>query len=346
MRAFRSLSSRALASSRVFVPNTTRRVPFQLSTRGFAATIIDGKQTGQDIWKEVAEEVKGLPRQPGLAVVLVGARADSASYVSLKKKAATACGFKNKSVDLPEDISQEKLLETVTELNNDPEIDGVLVQLPLPDHMDQKLVLRSIDKNKDVDGFHPFNIGGLTRRGEELRQSKREFSAYLSSNVPCTPLGCIELLDRAGVDCNGKHAVVLGRSNIVGMPMALLLMHKNATVTVCHSRTKDIPAVCREADILVAAIGRAEMVKGDWVKPGAVVLDVGVNFLPDPKKKSGQRMCGDVDYKAVSQVASMITPVPGGIGPMTVAMLMRNTLTNAKRNLKQQNAPKSSLTTP
>jgi len=296
---------------------------------------IDGREISKQVWAEVAEESKQLARPPGLAVVLVGGRGDSSSYVKLKHTAAEACGFHNVAVTLPEDVSQSELLEVVTSMNNDPTIDGVLVQLPLPDHIDQKVVLRSIDRNKDVDGFHPYNLGGLARRGEELRQGGEKFVVNKSSNVPCTPLGCIELCDRYGVELSGKHAVVLGRSNIVGLPMAMLLMHRDATVTVCHSRTKDIPKICREADIIIAAIGRPEMVRGDWVKPGAVVLDVGVNFKDDPTRKSGKRMCGDVHWGEVSKVAGLLTPVPGGVGPMTVAMLMRNTLSNAKRNQKQ-----------
>lgn len=313
--------------------------------RAFSTTCqkIDGRGISQQVWKEVAEETNKLERPPGLAVVLVGGRGDSSSYVKLKHTAAEACGFHSVSETMPEDVSQDDLLAMVSKLNNDPDIDGVLVQLPLPDHIDQKVVLRSIDRHKDVDGFHPYNLGGLARRGEELRQVREKFIVNKSSNVPCTPLGCIELCDRYGVDLSGKHAVVLGRSNIVGLPMAMLLMHRNATVTVCHSRTKDIPAICREADVIIAAIGRPEMVRGDWVKPGAVVLDVGVNFVDAPERKSGKRMCGDVHWGEVSEVAGLLTPVPGGVGPMTVAMLMRNTLSNAQRNLKRMRGEAVSL---
>mmetsp|Transcript_13998 Transcript_13998/g.27146 ORF Transcript_13998/g.27146 Transcript_13998/m.27146 type:complete len:375 (+) Transcript_13998:30-1154(+) len=306
--------------------------------RSFAtAGKIDGKGVSQEVWKEVAAEVEKLPRKPGLAVILVGDRPDSRSYVTLKHKAADACGFLNIANTLPEDVSQADLLRVVTQYNDDPNVDGILIQLPLPPHIDQKVVLRAIDRQKDVDGFHPYNLGGLARRGEELRQAKQKFQVNLSSNVPCTPLGCIELLNRYGVNPSGKHAVVLGRSNIVGLPMAMLLMHNDATVQICHSRTPNLPEACRQADILIAAIGRAEMVKGDWIKPGAVVIDVGVNFVDDASRKSGRRMCGDVDFKAAKEVASLITPVPGGVGPMTVAMLMRNTLSNAKRNVAEQN---------
>lgn len=305
-------------------------------TRAFAASIMDGKACSMKIWEEVAAESQKLSRPPGLAVLLVGARPDSKSYVSLKKKAATACGFKNLSQDLPENTTQEALVNEVRRLNNDPNVDGILVQLPLPAHIKEEEVLEAISQHKDVDGFHPYNMGLLARLGQNLRQKGSKFESKETSNVACTPLGCIELLERNGVKIAGKHAVVLGRSNIVGLPMAMLLLHKDATVQLCHSRTANLEEVCRSADIIVAAIGRAEMVKGSWVKPGAVVLDVGVNFLPDSNAKNGKRMCGDVNYAEVSKVASMISPVPGGVGPMTVAMLMRNTLANAKRNLRNQ----------
>jgi len=302
-------------------------------TRSFSAGMLDGKICSTQVWDEVAAEVKLLPRPPGLAVLLVGARPDSKSYVSLKKKAATACGFQNLSQDLPENTTQEALIREVQKLNNDPNVDGILIQLPLPKHIKEEEVLEAITQRKDVDGFHPYNMGLLARLGQNLRQAGAKFEAKESCNVPCTPLGCIELLERNGVKIAGKHAVVLGRSNIVGLPMAMLLLHKDATVQICHSRTPNLEQACQAADILVAAIGKPEMVKASWVKPGAVVLDVGVNFVADATAKSGRRMCGDVDFPAVSKVASFISPVPGGVGPMTVAMLMRNTLANAKRNL-------------
>jgi len=307
-----------------------------IHARLFSAAIMDGKKCSTQVWDEVAAEVKKLPRPPGLAVLLVGSRPDSKSYVSLKKKAATVCGFRNLSQDLPESTTQQELINEVEKLNKDPNVDGILVQLPLPKHIKEEEVLEAITQGKDVDGFHPYNMGGLARLGQNLRQAGKKFEAKETCNVPCTPLGCIELLERNGVQIAGKHAVVLGRSNIVGLPMAMLLVHKDATVQICHSRTPNLEKACQAADILVAAIGKAEMVKGSWVKPGAVVLDVGVNFVPDANAKGGKRMCGDVDFEAVSKVASLISPVPGGVGPMTVAMLMRNTLANAKRNLQQK----------
>jgi len=211
---------------------------------------------------------------------------------------------------------------------------GILVQLPLPDHINQKVILEAISVDKDVDGFHPQNVGNLARVGEELRQQRgAPFSYKVSTNNACTPLGCIELLDRSGVEMSGANVVVLGRSNIVGLPLAMMLIHRNATLTLCHSRTKNIADKCKGADIIIAAIGQPEFVKGDWIKPGAVVIDVGVNFKDAPERKSGKKMCGDVDYKAAMVNASLITPVPGGVGPMTIAMLMRNTVENAKLRL-------------
>jgi 5,10-methylene-tetrahydrofolate dehydrogenase/methenyl tetrahydrofolate cyclohydrolase len=307
--------------------------------RAFGASVISGTEISKDVRADVAassaEMLAKFGERPGLAVVLVGDRPDSAKYVSMKKKAAAECGFLSIEKLVADDVSQEELLSVVAALNADDEVDGVLVQLPLPEHLDQKEILRSISVEKDVDGFHPTSVGALTRLGEELRQRRDTFQTNKAGNVPCTPLGCIELLDRTGIELSGLHVVVLGRSNIVGLPAALMAVHRNATVTMAHSRTKDLPAVCRQADVLIAAVGQPEMVKADWIKPGATVIDVGVNFLPDAKKKSGMRMCGDVDYPGCKEVAGHITPVPGGVGPMTVAMLMRNTLTNAQRRVER-----------
>jgi len=256
---------------------------------------------------------------PGLATVLVGERKDSQSYVRSKKKACAEVGMISLGSDLPADISQEELLKVVREFNANPDVHGILVQLPLPSHIDEEEILAAISIEKDVDGFHPLNIGRLSmKRREPLF-------------VPCTPKGCIELLNRTGVKIEGKRAVVLGRSNIVGLPVAMLLLHRNATLTICHSRTQDLPGVVREADILIAAVGRAEMVRGDWVKPGVVVIDVGINSVDDPTSPKGYRLVGDVAFDEVKEVASAITPVPGGVGPMTIAMLLRNTLDGAKR---------------
>ncbi len=289
------------------------------------AQLIDGKEIAATIRGEIKAEVDAMKAKygtvPGLATVLVGERKDSQAYVRMKKKACAEVGITSFGHDLPADISQEDLLKVVRELNANPEVNGILVQLPLPDHIDDEEVLGAISLDKDVDGFHPLNIGRLSmKRREPLF-------------VPCTPKGCIELLDRMGVEIEGKRAVVLGRSNIVGLPVAMLLLHRNATLTICHSRTKDLPGVVREADILIAAVGRAEMVRGDWVKPGAVVIDVGVNAVDDPTREKGYRLTGDVAFDEVKEVVAMITPVPGGVGPMTIAMLLRNTMDGAKRTV-------------
>ena len=287
------------------------------------AQLIDGKAISATIRDEIKAEVEEMKAKygkvPGLATVLVGARKDSQAYVRMKKKACAEVGMESFSHDLPGDISQEDLLKVVQDLNANPAVNGILVQLPLPDHIDDEEILGAISIEKDVDGFHPLNIGRLSM--------KRRDPLY----VPCTPRGCIELLDRTGVEIEGKEAVVLGRSNIVGLPVAMLLLHRNATLTICHSRTKDLPGVVRKADILIAAVGRAEMVKGGWVKPGAVVIDVGTNAVDDPSREKGYRLTGDVDFDEVKEVAGAISPSPGGVGPMTIAMLLRNTMDGAKR---------------
>ncbi len=288
-----------------------------------SAQIIDGKAIAETVRGEVKAEVEAMRARygkvPGLATVLVGERKDSQSYVRSKKKACAEVGMASLGSDLPADISQDELLKVVRDLNANPDVHGILVQLPLPAHIDEEEILAAISIEKDVDGFHPLNIGRLSmKRREPLF-------------VPCTPKGCIELLIRTGVPIEGKRAVVLGRSNIVGLPVAMLLLHRNATLTICHSRTKDLPGVVREADILIAAVGRAEMVRGDWVKPGAVVIDVGINSVDDPTNPKGYRLVGDVAFDEVKEVAAAITPVPGGVGPMTIAMLLRNTMDGAKR---------------
>jgi methylenetetrahydrofolate dehydrogenase (NADP+)/methenyltetrahydrofolate cyclohydrolase len=283
-----------------------------------SAQLIDGKAIAQKVREEVALEVakrtaEGRP-QPVLATVLVGDRPDSASYVASKGKACQELGMGSISEHLPADATQAQVEDLVRRLNADPAVNGILVQLPMPPHIDEERVLALINIEKDVDGFSPLNIGRLAQKGRE------------PLFVPCTPYGCIYLLEQAGVKIEGANAVVLGRSNIVGMPAALLLIGKNATVTVCHSRTKDIAAVVRQADILIAAIGKTEFVRGDWIKPGAAIIDVGINSVPDATKKSGHRLVGDVNFAEAKEVAGFITPVPGGVGPMTIAMLMKNTL--------------------
>lgn len=282
------------------------------------AQIIDGKAIAKSVRDQVSAEVArraaaGKP-QPTLATVLVGERPDSAAYVASKQKACAELGMGSVSHHLPGDASQQQVEALVKSLNDDPKINGILVQLPMPGHIDEERVLQLINIEKDVDGFSPLNIGRLAQKGRE------------PLFVPCTPYGCIYLLEQSGVKIEGANAVVLGRSNIVGMPAALLLIGRNATVTVCHSRTRDLPGVVRQADILIAAIGRTEMVRGDWIKPGAAVIDVGINEIADPTKKSGRRLVGDVNFAEAVEVAGYITPVPGGVGPMTIAMLMKNTL--------------------
>lgn len=287
------------------------------------AKIIDGKAIAESIRQEVGDGVKALVGAggpvPGLATVLVGDNPASHTYVGAKRKACAELGIESFGHFLPATASQEEVESLVKNLNNDPKVHGILVQLPLPAGLDEEAVLRSISIEKDVDGFHPINIGRLAQKGRE------------PLFVPCTPAGCIVLLKRAGAKLEGANAVVLGRSNIVGMPAALLLVKENATVTICHSKSKDLPGICRGADVLIAAIGRMEMVRGDWIKPGAYVIDVGINRKEDATKKSGYRLVGDVAYDEAMNVAGAITPVPGGVGPMTIALLMQNTLRAAQR---------------
>ena len=286
-----------------------------------AAKIIDGKALAARIRAGLAEEAKELTArgaQPGLAVVLVGDDPASQIYVRNKTKACAEAGFRTFDHKLPGDTSEAALLELVRTLNADPQVDGILVQVPLPKQIDASRVLLAISPAKDVDGFHPDNLG-------RLLVGKPTF-------IACTPFGVIKLIEEAGTPMAGAHAVVLGRSNIVGKPVAVLLTSYDATVTVCHSKTRDLPAMVHSADILVAAIGRAEMVRGDWIKPGATVIDVGMNRIPALERGEGKtRLIGDVAYLEAAAVAGAITPVPGGVGPMTIAMLMANTLTAACR---------------
>ncbi len=287
------------------------------------AKIIDGKLVAADVTTKVRQLAADLIAQgcppPGLAVIIVGEDPASQVYVASKSKTAKECGFLSLQHTLPPDTSEEKLLELIAELNADRRINGILVQLPLPAHIDAGKVIQTIAPEKDVDGFHYINVGKLGT-GE-----------LATAFVPCTPAGSMILIERArGSDLSGLSAVVVGRSNIVGKPMANLLLAANCTVTIAHSRTRDLPAVCRTADILVAAVGRPEMVKGDWVKPGATVIDVGINRVPAPKESGrNTRLVGDVEFLSASEVAGAITPVPGGVGPMTIAMLMANTLSSA-----------------
>ncbi|XP_062002430.1 bifunctional protein FolD 2-like isoform X1 [Rosa rugosa] len=291
------------------------------------AKIIDGKAIAQTIRSEIAEEVRHLSQKygkvPGLAVVIVGSRKDSQSYVSMKRKACAEVGIKSVDIDLPENVFLDDLIAKVHELNANPDVHGILVQLPLPRHINEEKVLSEISIEKDVDGFHPLNIGKLAMKGRE------------PLFLPCTPKGCLELLSRSGISITGKKAVVVGRSNIVGLPVSLLLLKANATVTVVHSNTPDPESIIREADIVIAAAGQAMMIKGSWIKPGAAIIDVGTNAVDDSSRKSGYRLVGDVDFQEACKVAGWITPVPGGVGPMTVAMLLKNTLDGAKRVIVQ-----------
>jgi len=283
------------------------------------AKIIDGKAAAAEVRARVAEIAaefaRKAGRQPGLATVLVGEDPASAVYVRSKGKATSEAGMASFSHKLPDTTSETELLKLVDQLNRDDSVDGILVQLPLPQQIDASRVIAAIDPAKDVDGFHPMNAGRLATGLEAL--------------VPCTPYGCLYLLKQELGSIAGKEAVVIGRSNIVGKPMALLLIGESATVTVAHSRTRDLPDVVRRADIVVAAVGRPEMVKGDWIKPGATVIDVGINRVPTEDGKS--RLVGDVDFAGASERAGAITPVPGGVGPMTIAMLLRNTVVAAHR---------------
>jgi methylenetetrahydrofolate dehydrogenase (NADP+)/methenyltetrahydrofolate cyclohydrolase len=291
------------------------------------AELIDGKAIAETIRNEVAADVAALAARgvvPGLTVVLVGDDSASATYVGAKEKASKAAGMHGETIRLPASTSQDELLALVERLNTDASVHGILVQMPLPAHIDPDTVIRHILPEKDVDGFHPVNVGKL-------------LIGHTDGFVSCTPAGVIELLVRSGVDTRGAEAVIVGRSNIVGKPMAALLVQGraggDATVTVCHSRTKDLAFHTRRADILIAAIGRAEMITGDMIKPGAVVIDVGMNTKPDATKAKGTLLCGDVHFDSAVEVASKITPVPGGVGPMTIAMLLRNTVRAAERTL-------------
>lgn len=287
------------------------------------SNIIDGKAVAAAVLDEVRAETAALKARgitPGLAVVLVGEDPASKVYVGAKDRTCQELGLHSKKITLPAETTQDELIAVVQQLNADASIHGILVQSPPPKHIDEEAVIRAIDPRKDVDGFHPENVAKLVLEDP-------------SGFVPCTPAGCMRLLASAGVETNGAEAVVIGRSMIVGKPMAMLLVAKNsnATVTIAHSRSKDLPAICRRADIVVAAVGRPDMVKADWIKPGAVVIDVGINRVDDATKKSGYRLTGDVDYADVAGKCSAITPVPGGVGPMTIAMLMKNTLQAARQ---------------
>ena len=292
--------------------------------------IIDGKETAMEIKQEIAKEVKRMmaagEKQPHLAAILVGHDGGSETYVANKVKACDECGFKSTLIRFEDDITEDELLQAIDKLNHNDDVDGFIVQLPLPRHIDEQKVIEAIDYKKDVDGFHPINVGRM------------------SIGLPCfrsaTPQGILALLERYGIETSGKHCVVLGRSNIVGKPVAQMLLQKdnpgNCTVTVCHSATEDLPRQCRRADILIAAIGQPHFVKADMVKKGAVVIDVGTTRLPSTKTKSGFKLYGDVDFDEVAPLCSFITPVPGGVGQMTICALMKNTLLAAQHKIYQK----------
>ncbi len=281
------------------------------------AELISGKIISAAVKERIAKEVEELKTKgvtPGLAVIIVGTDPASQVYVGSKERTCIELGMYSEKYELPENTTEEELLELINKLNNDTKIHGILCQLPLPRHLDEKVVIEAIDPNKDVDAFHTINVGKIMLGDYDF--------------LPCTPAGIMEMLNYANIDVAGKHCVVIGRSNIVGKPMAMLMLHANATVTICHSKTQNLKEICREADILVAAVGRPKFVTADMVKKGAVVIDVGMN------RPEGGKLCGDVDFDAVEPICSAITPVPGGVGPMTISMLMQNTLTAAKRTLK------------
>ncbi len=290
-------------------------------------TLLDGKKTSSDIKDEVAQAVKVLKskgfRSPHLAAILVGTDGASMTYVNAKVKACDLVGFKSTLIDLPENTSEETLLENIEKLNNDSNIDGFIVQLPLPSHIDEQKVLMAVNPDKDVDGFHPTNVGKMT--------------LDLPCFLPATPFGILELLERYKVETSGANVVVIGRSHIVGRPMSILMSQKrnagNATVTIAHSRTKNLSEITQRADIIVAALGIPEFLTGDMVKEGVTIIDVGITRVPDETKKRGYRLAGDVHFESVSKKASFITPVPGGVGPMTIAMLLKNTLLACERKI-------------
>lgn len=292
------------------------------------AMIIDGNKVAETMRAEMRQELIQIKEThglvPGLAVVLVGENPASQVYVRNKKKACEDIGINSLEYKYPADFSEEQLLKLIKDLNEDPKVNGILVQLPLPKHINETNVLYAIDPKKDVDGFHPVNVG-------KLMIGEPDF-------LPCTPWGCQQLLLRSGFDPKGKHVVVVGRSNIVGKPVAMILIQKaqgaNATVTICHTGTKNMEQITRQADILIAAAGKAEMITGDMVKDGVVVIDVGVNRVDDPSRKVGYKLVGDVHFESVKEKAAAITPVPGGVGPMTITMLLANTIRSAKRTLK------------
>ena len=281
--------------------------------------ILNGKKLSKKILENLKSNIFLLDNKPGLGLIIVGNRKDSMTYVRMKKKACEKVGIISTIIELPEDINQKNLILEIEKMNNNKTIHGILVQLPLPKYIDENKVLLTIRTDKDVDGFHPINIGNLV----------------LNKNNPiiaCTPKGCIKILEENDIEIEGKHAVIIGRSNIVGKPLALLLLNKNATVSICHSKTKNIEEITKQADILVVACGKAQFVKKEWIKKDCIIIDVGINFIDDSTRKSGKKLVGDVDFDDVINKVSAITPVPGGVGPMTIAMLLQNTYELFQKN--------------
>lgn len=314
-----SISSRPISWSRLHL---SAFVPVAMTTET-SSKVLDGKSVAKKIRDEISKEIYSIKVStgivPGLAVILVGSRKDSQTYVRNKRKACDEVGIASYEANLPEDSSEEEVLMHISKFNNNPSIHGILVQLPLPRHLSEEKILNSVSIEKDVDGFHPLNIGRLAMQGRD------------PLFVPCTPKGCMELLRRYEIEIKGKRAVVIGRSNIVGMPVALLLQRANATVSMVHSYTKNPEEITKQADIVISAAGVANLVRGSWLKPGAVVIDVGINPVDDAESPRGYRLVGDVCFEEACKVASAVTPVPGGVGPMTIAMLLSNTLSSAKR---------------
>ncbi len=287
---------------------------------------IDGKALANSIKLSLKSNIDDFKVKyntvPCLAVVLVGGRADSSTYVRMKRQAASEVGMNFVLKEFSDTITQDDLLSEVKSLNDSNEIHGLIVQLPLPAHINEEVILNAVALEKDIDGFHPLNIGALCMKDREPHF------------IPCTPRGCMTILEKIGVDLNGKHVIVIGRSNIVGIPVAMLCLHQNATVTICHSRTQNIEEEVKRGDVVIAAVGRAQFVKKEWIKEGAVVIDVGINSIDDATRKLGYRLVGDVDYEGVKEVASKVTPVPGGVGPMTVVSLLENTYKSAMQYVK------------
>ena len=285
------------------------------------AKILDGKKTAAEIYNELQHDITLLKQNditPGLSVILVGDRTDSKTYVAMKQKKCRELGIFSKLIKLEEDVSEDKIIKIIHDLNNDDKINGILIQLPLPKHLNENKILSTVKLSKDVDGFHFENIGRLSVDKQPLF-------------IPCTPKGCLEILDRYKIDLCGKNICILGRSAIVGLPLSLLLLYRNATVTICHSKTQNISDITKRADILIAACGRMEMVKKEWIKENCVIIDIGINSKQDSTKKLGYRLVGDVDFNDVKEKVEYITPVPGGVGPMTIAMLMKQTIESAIR---------------